>query len=75
MQKKHETKALNKLNSDRPTTNGVERHLHEIVGKITTRRTRAWHSGFLSLPGFFRESISFYQKSGLTTTLFVKRTT
>jgi hypothetical protein len=51
MQKKHETKALDNLNSNCPPTNGDERLLHEIVGKITTRRTWPWHSGFLSFPG------------------------
>ena len=75
MKEEREPKPLNDLNRRGSTTNGVECVLHEIVGEVTTSGNWAWHSGFLSLPGFFREFTSLYQKSKLTTTLFVKRTT
>ena len=75
MKQQHEPKALDGLNRHGSAANGVEGLLHEIVGEGTKSGTRSWHSGFLSLPGFFGEFTSFYQKSAETTTLFVKRTT
>jgi hypothetical protein len=53
----------------------VEGHLHEIVGESTRSGDWSWHNGILSVPGFFWELISFYKKSAVTATLFVKRTT
>jgi hypothetical protein len=75
MQKQRETKALNDLNRSGSSPNGIECHLHEIVGEITTSGLRTWHSGFLSVPGYSEGVTSLYQRSKLTTTLFVKRTT
>jgi hypothetical protein len=49
--------------------------LHEIGGESTRSGAWSWHSGVLSVPGFFGEFISFYKKSAVTTTLIVKRTT
>ena len=75
MKEQREAIALNDLNRRGSSTNGVECVLHEIVGEVTTSGKWTWHSGFLSLPGFFWGLISLYQKSRLSTTLFVKRTT
>jgi hypothetical protein len=74
MKEQREAIALYDLNRSGSPTNGVECLLHEIAGKVTTSGLRTWHSGFLSLPGF-RGFTSLYQRSKLTTTLFVKRTT
>jgi hypothetical protein len=52
MEKQRQAKTLHDLNRRRSPTNGIERVLHEIVGKVTTSGLRTWHSGFLSLPGF-----------------------
>ena len=75
MKEEHEPKALNDLNRRGSSPIGIECVLHEIVGEVTTSGLRTWHSGFLSLPGFFGSFTSLYQKSKLSTTLFVKRTT
>ena len=75
MKEQREAKALHDLNRRGSSTNRVECVLHEIVGEVTTSGNWTWHNGFLSLPGFFGRLISFYQKSKLSTTLFVKRTT
>ena len=56
MKEQREAKALNDLNCRGSSTNGVECVLHEIVGEVTTSGLRTWHSGFLSLPGFFWDS-------------------
>jgi hypothetical protein len=74
MKEQRQAKALHDLNRSGSPTNGVECLLHEIAWKVTTRGLRTWHSGFLSLPGFSGFT-SLYQKSKLTTTLIVKRTT
>ena len=75
MKEQREAITLNDLNRRGSPTNGIERVLHEIIGKVTTSGNWTWHSGFLTLPGFFRELRLLYQKSKLSTTLFVKRTT
>jgi len=75
MKEQREAKALHDLNRRGSPTNRIKRILHEIGGKVTTGGNWAWHSGFLTLPGFFGRFDSLYQKSKLSTTLFVKRTT
>jgi hypothetical protein len=59
MQEQREAKALHDLHRGGSSTNSVECLLHEIVGKVTTSGLRTWHSGFLSLPGFFEGSLPF----------------
>jgi hypothetical protein len=63
MKEQREPKALNDLNRSGSSTNGVECVLHEIVGEVTTSGTWTWHSGFLSLPGFFSGDSPPYTKS------------
>jgi len=75
MKKQHKPKALDGLDRYSSAGHVVESLLHEIVGEGTESGPRSWHGGILSLPGFFWESTSLYQKSAETTTLFVKRTT
>ena len=75
MKQQHQPKALDDLDRHGSAGHGVEGLLHEIVREGTKSGPWSWHSGILSLPGFFGESTSFYQKSVETTTLFVKRTT
>jgi hypothetical protein len=75
MKKQHKPKALDGLNRYSSAGHGGEGPLQEIVREGTGSGPRSWHSGILSLPGFFWESTSFYQESVETTTLFVKRTT
>ena len=75
VKQQHQPKALHDLDRHGSAADGVQGLLHEIVGESTRSGAWSWHSGFLSLPGFFGEFISFYQKSAVTTTLFVKRTT
>jgi hypothetical protein len=53
MQEQHEAITLNDLNRGRSSPNRFESILHEIVGEGTRSRQWTWHSGFLSLPGFF----------------------
>ena len=53
MKEQRKAKALHHLNRRGSPTNSGECLLHEIGGKVTTSRTWTWHSGFLSLPGFF----------------------
>jgi hypothetical protein len=55
MKEQRKTKALHYLNRRSSPTNSGECLLHEIVGEVTTSGTWTWHSGFLSLPGFFRD--------------------
>jgi hypothetical protein len=68
-------KALHDLDRHGSAADCVQGHLHEIVGESTRSGAWSWHSGVLSVPGFFWEFISFYKKSVVTATLFVKRTT
>ena len=74
MKEQHEEITLNDLHRSGTSSNRVQCILHEIVGEGTTSGHWTWHSGFLSLPGFLGFT-SLYQKSILTWTLFVKRTT
>jgi len=71
----YQPKALHDLDRQGSTVDCVQRHLHEIIGESTRNGAWSWHSGVLSVPGFFWEFISFYKKSAVTATLFVKRTT
>jgi len=75
LKEQHKTKTLDGLDRYCSAGHGVESLLHEIVREGTESGPRSWHGGILSLPGFFGESNSLYQKSAQTTTLFVKRTT
>jgi hypothetical protein len=75
VKQQYQPKALNDLDRHGTAADCVQGHLQEIVGKSTRNRAWSWHSGVLSVPGFFGEFISFYKKSILTATLFVKRTT
>ncbi len=75
MKKQHKPETLHGLDRYSSARHGVESLLHEIVREGTESGPRSWHGGILSLPGFFGESTSLYQKSAETTTLFVKRTT
>jgi len=68
-------KALHDLDRHGSAADCVQGHLHEIVRESTRSGAWSWHSGVLSVPGFFWEFISFYKKSAVTATLFVKRTT
>jgi hypothetical protein len=68
-------KSLRDLDSHGSAPDSVQSHLHEIGGESTRSGAWSWHSGVLSVPGFFGEFISFYKKSAVTTTLIVKRTT
>jgi hypothetical protein len=52
MKEQHKAITLNDLNRGRSSPNRSEGILHEIVGEGTRSRQWAWHSGFLSLPGF-----------------------
>src|SRR5580704_8277863 len=67
--------SLHDLDSHGSAPDSVQSHLHEIGGESTRSGAWSWHSGVLSVPGFFGEFISFYKKSAVTTTLIVKRTT
>jgi hypothetical protein len=67
--------ALHDLDLSGSAADCVQGHLHEMVGESTRNGLWSWHSGVLSVPGFFGEFISFYKKSAVTATLFVKRTT
>ena len=53
MQEQHEAITLNDLHRSGTSSHRVEGLLHEIVGEGTTSEHGTWHSGFLSLPGFF----------------------
>jgi hypothetical protein len=68
-------KALHDLDRHGSAADCVQGHLHEIIGESTRGGAWSWHSGVLSVPGFFWEFISFYKKCAGTATLFVKRTT
>ena len=68
-------KALHDLDRHGSAADCVLGHLHETVGESTRGGSWSWHSGVLSVPGFFWEFISFYKKCAVTATLFVKRTT
>jgi hypothetical protein len=56
-------KASHDLDRHGSTADCVEGHLHEIAWKRTKNGAWSWHSGVLSVPGFFWEFISFYKKS------------
>ncbi len=75
MKQQYQPKALHDLDRHGSAADGVQGHLHKIVGESTRSGAWSWHSGVLSVPGFFWEFISFYKKSAVTATLFVKRTT
>ena len=53
MKEQHQAITLNDLHRSGASSHRVECILHEIVGKGTTSGDSTWHSGFLSLPGFF----------------------
>ncbi|MGO9462740.1 MAG: hypothetical protein ACLQVF_01065, partial [Isosphaeraceae bacterium] len=53
MKEQHKAITLNDLYRNGTPSNGVECVLQEIVRESTTSGHRTWHSGFLSLPGFF----------------------
>lgn len=44
-------KALHDLDRHGSTADGVQGHLHEIVGESTRNGAWSWHSGVLSVPG------------------------
>jgi hypothetical protein len=75
MKQQCQPKALHDLDRYRSAADCVQGHLHEIFGESTRSGVWSWHSGVLSVPGFFWEFISFYKKSTVTATLIVKRTT
>jgi hypothetical protein len=75
MKQQRQPKALYDLDRHRSAADCVQGHLQEIFGESTRSGAWSWHSGVLSVPGFFGEFISFYKKSAVTATLFVKRTT
>jgi hypothetical protein len=53
VKEQHQPTTLRDLNRNGAPANGVECILHEIVRESTTNGHWTWHSGFLSLPGFF----------------------
>jgi hypothetical protein len=75
VKEQYQPKALHDLDLRGSAADRVQGRLHEIVGESTRNGAWSWHSGALSVPGFFGEFISFYKKSRVTATLFVKRTT
>ena len=75
MKQQCQPKALHDLDRHGSAADCGQGHLHEIVGESTRNGAWSWHSGVLSVPGFFGEFISFYKKSAVTATLIVKRTT
>jgi hypothetical protein len=75
VKKQCQPKALHDLDRHGSAADCLQGYLHEIVWESTRYRAWSWHSGVLSVPGFFGEFISFYKKSAVTATLFVKRTT
>jgi hypothetical protein len=56
LKEQHEAITLNDLDRSGTSSNSVARILQEIVGEGTTSGHWTWHSGFLSLPGFFWDS-------------------
>ena len=56
MKEQHEAITLHDLHRSGTSSNRVECVLHEIVREGTTSGNWAWHSGFLSVPGFFGDS-------------------
>jgi hypothetical protein len=75
VKQQYQPKALHGLDRHGPAADRVQGRLHEILRESTRNGVWSWHSGVLSVPGFFGEFISFYKKSAVTATLFVKRTT
>ena len=53
MKKQHQPKALDGLDRHSSAGHGVQGLLQEILREGTESRPRSWHSGILSLPGFF----------------------
>jgi hypothetical protein len=53
MKKQHKPKALDGLDRHSSAGHGVQGLLQEILREGTESRPRSWHSGILSLPGFF----------------------
>jgi hypothetical protein len=66
VKKQRQPKTLHDLDRHGSAADCLKCHLHEIVGKSTRNRAWSWHSGVLSVPGFFGEFISFYKKSVVT---------
>jgi hypothetical protein len=56
VKEQHQAKTLSDLNRNRPPSHAVACILQEIVREVTTRGQWTWHSGFLSVPGFFSDS-------------------
>ena len=56
VKEQHEAITLNDLNRSGTPSNRAERILQEFVGEGTTSGNWTWHSGFLSVPGFFGDS-------------------
>jgi hypothetical protein len=56
LKEQHQATTLDDLNGNGTPSNGVECILQEIVREDTTSGHWTWHSGFLSLPGFFWDS-------------------
>ncbi|HKM81869.1 MAG TPA: hypothetical protein VJY15_13010 [Candidatus Acidoferrum sp.] len=53
MKQQHQPKALDGLDCHSSAGHGVQGLLQEILREGTESRPRSWHSGILSLPGFF----------------------
>jgi hypothetical protein len=56
VKEQHQATTLSDLNRNRPPSNAVTCTLQEIVRESTTSGQWTWHSGFLSVPGFFSDS-------------------
>jgi hypothetical protein len=56
LKEQHQATTLNDLYRNGAPSNGVACILQEIVREGTTSGHWTWHSGFLSLPGFFWDS-------------------
>jgi hypothetical protein len=56
VKEQHQATALNDLYRNGTPSNGVACILQEIAREGTTSGHWTWHSGFLSLPGFFWDS-------------------
>jgi hypothetical protein len=56
LKEQHQATTLNDLYRNGAPSNDVACILQEIVRKGTTSGHWTWHSGFLSLPGFFWDS-------------------
>jgi hypothetical protein len=56
VKEQHEAITLNDLNRNRPPSNAVACILQETIREVTRSGQWTWHSGFLSVPGFFSNS-------------------